>query len=312
MTKQVRQRRRFLLTPARFFIGLLVVQVFLLLSEKFRWFAFNEQKGWTVLIALGVVGVAVLVMVLWGLVCVVLRRRFQFGVSSLLLFLVAVSVPLGWFAWELQRARRQRAAMEAIKEAGGVVLPDCEYDENGKCADKKLAAPTWLRTLIGYFFFADAGEVSVLRYSYFDDEDMRHIASFKHLRYLVLGKTEVTDAGLRHLSELHNLKHLTLNNTNITDSGLTHVGALTNLKILSLAGTEITDEGLGHLEGMTELQELRLHRTQITDRGIEHLNGMTQLKSLWVGNTNVTDQGISQLQQALPNCRISTDPPPYP
>jgi hypothetical protein len=40
------------LTPARFFVGLLAVQVFLLLSEKFQWFPFNQNKGWTVLIAM--------------------------------------------------------------------------------------------------------------------------------------------------------------------------------------------------------------------------------------------------------------------
>ena len=90
MTTPTPQRRWYHLTPDRFFIGLLVVQLLLLLSERFQWFAFNEKKGWTVLIAVGVVGVAVLVMLIWGLGCVVLRRRFQFGFRSLLLFVVAV------------------------------------------------------------------------------------------------------------------------------------------------------------------------------------------------------------------------------
>jgi hypothetical protein len=75
------------------------------LSERFQWFPFNEHKGRTVLIAVGVVGVAIVVMLVWGVVCLLLRRRFQFGVRSMLVFLVAVSVPLGWFAWEMQRAR---------------------------------------------------------------------------------------------------------------------------------------------------------------------------------------------------------------
>jgi hypothetical protein len=54
------KRRWCHLTPARFFLGLLAVQVLLLLSERFQWFWFNEHKGWTVLIAIGVVCVAVL------------------------------------------------------------------------------------------------------------------------------------------------------------------------------------------------------------------------------------------------------------
>jgi len=55
MTDEERQRRWYHLTPARFFVGLLAVQVFLYLSDQFNWFPFNEKKGWTVLIAVGVV-----------------------------------------------------------------------------------------------------------------------------------------------------------------------------------------------------------------------------------------------------------------
>ncbi len=116
MTIPTPHHRWYHLTPDRFFIGLLAVQVFLLLSERFQWFAFNDKKGWTVLIAIGFVGLAMLVMLAWGLVCLCLRRRFQFGFRSLLVFLVAVSLSLGWLAWEMQRARRQREAVEG----GGV------------------------------------------------------------------------------------------------------------------------------------------------------------------------------------------------
>jgi hypothetical protein len=65
--------RWFHVTPGGFFIGLLAVQVFLLLSDQFKWFAFNENTGWTVLIAVGVVCVAVLVMLFWF----VLVQRLQ-------------------------------------------------------------------------------------------------------------------------------------------------------------------------------------------------------------------------------------------
>jgi hypothetical protein len=141
-------------TPARFFLGLLVVQVFLLLSARFQWFPFNEHKGWTVLIAVGVVGLAVLLMLLWGLVCLCRRRRFQFGVRSLLLFVVAVSVPLGWFAWEMEKARRQREAVERIVKAGGKVYFDYEWDEwRGRIRGGDPTTSAWLRRLFGDDFF---------------------------------------------------------------------------------------------------------------------------------------------------------------
>ena len=56
--------RRFRLTPAWLIYGLLVVEGLLWLSERYRWFWFNEKKGWTVLIAVAVVGVVLLVMLL--------------------------------------------------------------------------------------------------------------------------------------------------------------------------------------------------------------------------------------------------------
>jgi hypothetical protein len=52
-------RRWFHLTPDRLVVSLLAAEGFLLLSERFRWFAFNEKKGLTVLIAVASVGVAV-------------------------------------------------------------------------------------------------------------------------------------------------------------------------------------------------------------------------------------------------------------
>jgi hypothetical protein len=52
-------------TPDRFVIGLLVVECLLWFSERYNWFWFNEKKGWTVLIAVAVVGGAMVVVLLW-------------------------------------------------------------------------------------------------------------------------------------------------------------------------------------------------------------------------------------------------------
>ena len=45
------ERRWFHVTPDRLILALLPVEGLLWLSERFQWFAFNEHKGWTVLIA---------------------------------------------------------------------------------------------------------------------------------------------------------------------------------------------------------------------------------------------------------------------
>jgi len=74
-------------------MGLLAVEGLLLLSERFRWFAFNERKGWTVLIAVAAVGLAGLCTLLWFAVALLLRRPFQFSIRSLLVLTVAVAIP---------------------------------------------------------------------------------------------------------------------------------------------------------------------------------------------------------------------------
>ena len=50
--------RWFFPTPGRLLAVLLAVEALLWLSERFRWFAFNQHKGSTVLIAVASVGVS--------------------------------------------------------------------------------------------------------------------------------------------------------------------------------------------------------------------------------------------------------------
>ena len=95
-------------------IGLLVVEGLLWLSERYRWFWFNEKKGWTVLIAVAVVGVTMLVMLLWFIASLLFRWRFQFSIRSLLVLTVAVAVPCSWLAVEMKAARKEREAAAAI------------------------------------------------------------------------------------------------------------------------------------------------------------------------------------------------------
>jgi hypothetical protein len=61
---------------------------------------------------------------------------------------------------------------------------------------------------------------------------------------------------------------------------------------------------------LSELRDLSLHATQVTDAGLEHLAGLTQLTTLYLSDTHVTAAGVANLQQALPNCKITRFPPP--
>ena len=90
--------RWFRLTPGRIILALFALEVFLLASERFEWFAFDRHKGCAVLIAVASAVVAALLMFLWFLAALVFRWRFQFSIRSLLLLPVVVAITCGWLA----------------------------------------------------------------------------------------------------------------------------------------------------------------------------------------------------------------------
>src|SRR5688572_28412046 len=103
-------RRWFHPAPGHIGIGLLMLQGLLLVSERFRWFRFNEQPGLTVLVTVAAAGLAILVMLFWFLASLSFRWRFQFSIQSLIALVVAVAVACSWLATELRRAKRQAQA----------------------------------------------------------------------------------------------------------------------------------------------------------------------------------------------------------
>ena len=53
-------------------------------QERFHCLAFNEHKGWTVLIAVATVGIALVLMLLRSAVALLFHWWFQFSIRSLL------------------------------------------------------------------------------------------------------------------------------------------------------------------------------------------------------------------------------------
>ena len=294
------ERRWLHLTPDRFLFGLLALEGFLLLSEWRCWFAFNEHKGWTVLIAVASVGVALLLLTLWLVVSVLLRRRFQLGIRSLLAQVICVAIPCSWLAVRIQQARKQKEVVEAIVkeggEVGGEVLYDYQVDASGRYIQgAQPPGPAWLRKLLGDDFFIHVIEVNVSK-TRVRDANLEHFKGLTTLESLFLGRTQVTDAGLEQLKGLTQLKGLNLLGTQVTDAGLEHVARLFHLEHLSVGDTQVTDAGLERLKGLTQLKSLYLSDTQVTDAGLERLKGFKQLKVLYLSNTQVTDAGLEHLK----------------
>jgi len=317
MTAPTPTRRSLAPTPAWLIYGLLVVEGLLWLSERYTWFGFNEKKGWTVLVGVAVVGVAMLLMLLWFIASLVFRWRFQFSLRSLLIMVVAVAVPCSWLAVEMREAKRhQEAAAAIVATPGGSVSYDYEFDSSGKrISGATPKSPKSLRWLLGDDFFDRVVQVSVARDAAFEqaktladlrcvrvgcsgqvtDATLVHLQGIPQLRVLHFGANNVTDAGLASLSGLTHLERLEMRYMRITDAGLKHLEGLPQLRALWL-GTGIKDAGLERLKELSQLEELSLSCTQVTDAGLENLGDLTQLRLLDLSWSKITDAGLVHLR----------------
>ncbi|MCX7424285.1 MAG: hypothetical protein NTW96_01400 [Planctomycetia bacterium] len=158
------------------------------------------------------------------------RRWFQYSLRTLLLVVTVAAVLLGIWTG---RARRQKEAVEAIRELGGYV--------GYSSADGDAPGPDWLRKWLGIDYFDSVVCVYVVGDGFTDDD-------------------------LEQLQSLRGLKSLCLLAPNITDAGLEHVGHLHDLKILWLGGPGITDAGFAHLKHLRMLTRLTIERGAVVDR----------------------------------------------
>ncbi len=215
------------------------------------------------------------------------RRWLQFSLRTLLVLMLVISVPLGWFAFKLWQAREQREAIRRIEELGGFAYYDFEIDDHGM--------PTY------------PYRPPILRMA--DDLLEEHFcatlvtAGIRQDQVQELDR-ERTDALLDRLIELTELRTLYLLNGAVEDAGVKKLTSRNRIQRLYLSGTDVTDNGLQYLQALPQLEVLMLHSTKITDAGLLHLQGLYQLNELDLADTQVTDAGVGELQQALPNLQI--------
>ncbi len=108
--------------------------------------------------------------------------------------------------------------------------------------------------------------------------------------------------------ELAKVDELNLYGTKITDASLKDVAKLTQLTELEMRGQNITDEGLKEVAKLQKLTDLCLDETQITDASFFDIAKLQKLTSLSLRDTQVTKAGVAELQKALTNCKISSNP----
>jgi len=229
-----RKRRWFRLRPAHLLLSLFVIEGILLVSERFHWFAFNEHKGWTPLIALACVGLTIIALMVWFLAALVCRRPFQFRLWSLLLLALAIAIPCNWVRVRVKKARFQNETAAAIRKDGGQALYDYQLAVPPGTILNFLVPPglAWLWELLGDDFFTDVINARVST-----DDGVAQLEAFERLRSLDLSRftpvkdddpgtglqttpCTVTDLGLEQVSEMSELQSLQIMSRRVTDNGL--------------------------------------------------------------------------------------------
>jgi hypothetical protein len=134
---------------------------------------------------------------------------------------------------------------------------------------------------------------------------LRRLRRLDGLVRLNLDSCELTDDRLDRVADLESLESLSLQSNPLTDGALDWLAKLQRLDALYLSGTRITDEGVARLEGLSKLRVLWLNDTGITDASVPMLAKLPALKHLRVTGTRISDAGLQQLQQALPDTKIT-------
>ena len=81
------------------------------------------------------------------------RHWFRYSLRSLLLFML---VGMGWLRWRIERAEKQKAAVDAFCSAGGNVWYDFHLDENGQLDEAaEPSEPSWWLDWVGEDFSHD-------------------------------------------------------------------------------------------------------------------------------------------------------------
>jgi hypothetical protein len=312
--KPVRRKFRwYRITPERFFVGLLIAEGLLSLSEWMHWFALDERKGNALLVAVSVFGVALLILLFWLIAALVFRWQFQYSVRSLLLMTVIVALLCSWFAAEMGHAKRQRQIVENLRKIGCVVNYDGETQSPNGIHTKNSLAPKWLQDWLGVDFFGQVSRV-VDEKGNLTDEKMACLKDLPHLKYLGFSNSQITDAALESLEDLTELQTLDFRPqwadypdghsfvVKITDAGLAHLSRLTQVTSLGLLGCQINGSGLKNIQGMTHLKTLNLQLCPITDDNLVYLKDLKEIEGLYFLEAPITDAGLKHLK-ALPKLR---------
>jgi uncharacterized membrane protein len=119
-----------------------------------------------------------------------------------------------------------------------------------------------------------------------DDERVARLRPVaRHVLWLDLSGTAITDASFEAIGELPHLTRLNVSRTATTDAGLAKLARLAHLEYLNLYGTGVTDTGLAQLAPLARLRRIYAWQTAVTPAGAQRLRAALPRVEAFLGST---------------------------
>lgn len=225
---------------------------------------------------------------------------------------LAFVVPCTWLGHRMEKARKQRMAVESLRAIGAEVVYD--YDPgNGVVFDvveshvvarsPEPPGPKWLRHCLGDDFFAGVRVVRFGSFGTYRDSDLANLRDTPDIEELeISGHLLISDVSIEHIRTLAGLRCLSI--LDIIAHSDTGKDDLPRLKTGRVLGARLSSAALESLKSLPRLEKLHLGIEDFDDQKSECLLGFTHLRQLDLLGTAVTRSGIQRIQRALPGCVV--------
>lgn len=136
--------------------------------------------------------------------------------------------------------------------------------------------------------------------------DFYHFAP--NLRTLNLEGTNIRTSEVKKIVLMESLEELYLGNTSITHGSVKSLSTCLALKKLDLKGNKLKGAAFDELARLNQLESLDLSQCDFSVEDFKKLEKLTQIKELKINhlkNGNISKEMIQNLQNLIPDCKIS-------
>ncbi|PQO28705.1 hypothetical protein [Blastopirellula marina] len=248
------------------------------------------------------------------------QLRFRFSLRGLFIFLLILSLPLGWLGRHIIRSRQETAFAASVSQAGGEVRFD--YNAAGPAFPADQPKGPWLlrqafgQNLFSYVCSADlsrvknpnAFETSLGQMATMDtlslpagplsDELIESIARLPNLSELTLNGSSITPTQMRRLATDNSILALNLSGAAAADGVLKQLHHFRHLPNVTITAGATTDQGLKALSQVDSIFTLEIRgMPAVTNSGFRYLTRLPNLRALQISGTQITEDCVSDLAQ---------------